>query len=225
MSRVEAASGAKYSTHKEQARKFEPIAPVGTNYTPVGKVDIGALRKAPTPAAKPPPPAAGSRPTFGAKPPAASASSLYGRTIIGGSAPQDAWPEDKPTQVETPPPPPPITASRPPVLPTVSRPAFSAQVSLATMTWLRGVFISEILRGPFPQFQLLLHLLHPPLHRTYLRSRLRMTSSRLSEQPTHQFRFRRRRSSKILSQPLNRNKLRLPNLALAGPLRQVVQRS
>ena len=45
MSRVSAASGAKYSIHKEPARKFEPIGPVGTNYTPVGKVDINAIRK------------------------------------------------------------------------------------------------------------------------------------------------------------------------------------
>ena len=53
MNRVEAASGANYSVHKEQPRKFEPIAPVGTNYTPVGKVDIADLRKVPPPAAKP----------------------------------------------------------------------------------------------------------------------------------------------------------------------------
>ena len=45
MSRVETASGAKYSTHKEPTRKHEPIGPVGTNYTPVGKVDINALRR------------------------------------------------------------------------------------------------------------------------------------------------------------------------------------
>ena len=54
MSRVETASGAKYSTHKEPARKFEPIGPVGTNYTPIGKVDINAIRK--EAAVKPPPP-------------------------------------------------------------------------------------------------------------------------------------------------------------------------
>ena len=45
MKRVRDASGAKYSVHNESARRAEPIAPVGTNYTPVGKVDIGALRK------------------------------------------------------------------------------------------------------------------------------------------------------------------------------------
>jgi len=129
MSRVESASGARYSAHNEQPRKFEPIAPVGTNYTPVGKVDINALRKAPTPAAKPPAPAATSRPAFSPSnsKPVASAGSLYGRTVIGGSAPQDAWPEETPTPIALPPPPPPA-ASRPPVLPTASRPAFSAQV-------------------------------------------------------------------------------------------------
>jgi hypothetical protein len=45
MKRVQSASGASYSVHKEAPRKFEPIAPVGTNYKPVGQVDIGGLRK------------------------------------------------------------------------------------------------------------------------------------------------------------------------------------
>jgi drebrin-like protein len=48
MKRVRDASGAKYSVHNESTRRAEPIAPVGTNYTPVGKVDIGALRKGAT---------------------------------------------------------------------------------------------------------------------------------------------------------------------------------
>ena len=48
MKRVEDSSGARYTAHKEQPRKFEPIAPVGTNYTPVGKVDISELRKSAT---------------------------------------------------------------------------------------------------------------------------------------------------------------------------------
>ncbi|KIP01223.1 hypothetical protein PHLGIDRAFT_97125, partial [Phlebiopsis gigantea 11061_1 CR5-6] len=47
MSRVEAASGAKYSAHKEAPRRFEPIAPVGTNYVPVGRPDIDSLRRPP----------------------------------------------------------------------------------------------------------------------------------------------------------------------------------
>lgn len=45
MKRVEAASGARYSAHKEQARKFEPIAPVGTSYSPIGRPDINELRR------------------------------------------------------------------------------------------------------------------------------------------------------------------------------------
>jgi drebrin-like protein len=131
MSRVESSSGARYSAHNEQPRKLEPIAPVGTNYTPVGKVDINALRKAPTPAAKPPTPVANTRPAFSAPAfsasssrPAVSAGSVYGRTVIGGPAPQDAWPEETPTPAPAPPSPPPAT-SRPPVLPTASRPAAS----------------------------------------------------------------------------------------------------
>ena len=134
MSRVESSSGARYSAHNEQPRKFEPIAPVGTNYTPVGKVDINALKKAPTPAAKP---TATTRPAFSSQAfsssssnPAASAGSLYGRTVVGGSAPQDAWPDEAPAPA---PPSPPPAASRPPALPTTSRPtssrpAFSAMV-------------------------------------------------------------------------------------------------
>jgi hypothetical protein len=130
MSRVEAASGAKYSTHKETARKFEPIAPVGTNYTPIGKPDITTLRKGPTPANAPPPPAA-PRPGFGAPKPAASAASLYGRSVDKRTtAPDEAWPEEtSATTTAPPPPPPPPAASRPPVLPTTSRPSFAASVS------------------------------------------------------------------------------------------------
>jgi drebrin-like protein len=45
MKRVEDSSGARYTAHKEQPRKFVPIAPVGTNYTPT-KVDINELKKA-----------------------------------------------------------------------------------------------------------------------------------------------------------------------------------
>ena len=126
MSRVEAASGAKYSTHKEQPRQFEPIAPVGTVYTPVGKVDIAALRKVPPPAAKPTPPSSSSRPAFSSFKPTVSAGSVYGRTVNPGSAPADAWPEEKPSPSAAPPPPP--AASRPPTFPTANRPAFSAMV-------------------------------------------------------------------------------------------------
>jgi hypothetical protein len=45
MKRVEAASGARYSAHKEKPREFVPIAPVGTSYTPIGRVDMSELRK------------------------------------------------------------------------------------------------------------------------------------------------------------------------------------
>lgn len=45
MKRVEAASGARYTAHKEQARKFEPIGPVGTSYTPIGRPDMTELRR------------------------------------------------------------------------------------------------------------------------------------------------------------------------------------
>ena len=56
MKRVEDSSGSRYTAHKEQPRKFEPIAPVGTSYTPIGKVDINEIRRAapkPVTAAKP----------------------------------------------------------------------------------------------------------------------------------------------------------------------------
>ena len=115
MKRVEAASGAKYSVQKEAPRKAEPIAPPRSSYTPVGKVDIAALKRNVPPAPKPAPPPA--KPT-------ASAASLYGRhaASTSGSAPSDAWPEAKPAAPPLPP------ASRPPTLPTASRPAFSAMV-------------------------------------------------------------------------------------------------
>lgn len=129
MSRVEAASGARYSAHKEQARKVEPIAPVGTNYTPIGKVDISALRNAPSPAAKPVSPSAASRPTYGVSKPSPSAGSLYGRTIIQGSAPQDSWPEEEKSTATPPPPPPPRPVDTPPpAFQPAPRPAFSATV-------------------------------------------------------------------------------------------------
>jgi len=45
MKRVRDASGSKYSVHNEQSRPLEPIAPVGTSYKPIGKVDIAELRR------------------------------------------------------------------------------------------------------------------------------------------------------------------------------------
>lgn len=51
MKRVREASGSKYSVHNEPSKRPEPIAPVGTNYTPVGKVDMASLRAAAPPKA------------------------------------------------------------------------------------------------------------------------------------------------------------------------------
>lgn len=103
MKRVEAASGAKYSAHNEKARKFEPIAPVGTNYTPIGKPDIAAMRRVP------PAP----RPVFGAPVPAPM------KTAPPRNAPDDDdWGDEPPARA-----PPPPAASRPPALPSAPRPA------------------------------------------------------------------------------------------------------
>ena len=124
MSRVESASGAKYSAHNEQARKFEPIAPVGTNYTPVGKVDIAAMRSAAAPI--PPKPAIPSAPRpFGGTVSSSSSSGPTVRTAAVGSAaaasrvPADAWDAPNPTVIATPPPP---AAPRPPAVVAGSRP-------------------------------------------------------------------------------------------------------
>ena len=84
MSRVEGASGAKYSAHKEQPRQIEPIAPVSTAHTPVGKVDIAALRK---PLAKPTLPSSSSRSAFSAVELTASAGSVHGKTVNPAFAP------------------------------------------------------------------------------------------------------------------------------------------
>ena len=132
MSRVESASGAKYSAHNEQPRKMEKIAPVGTNYTPIGRPDIDSLRKgtrpggesAPKPVVQPAPkptlPGV-SRPTYGIPPTASS------RDIPSGKAPPDAW-SDTPQQ----PPPPPVVASTRPV-PSVSH--FNYVKSFEYDTW------------------------------------------------------------------------------------------
>lgn len=45
MTRVQNASGSKYSIQKEAPRKYEPITPVGTAYTPVGQVNVAELRR------------------------------------------------------------------------------------------------------------------------------------------------------------------------------------
>jgi hypothetical protein len=111
MSRVESASGARYSAHKEQARKFEPIAPVGTNYTPVGKVDIAALRSAPSAAPKPTIPSAPRPSAVTATPSAQPVRSAvnFGSKAAASRVPEGSWDAPKPTVVAPPPP----TAPRP----------------------------------------------------------------------------------------------------------------
>jgi hypothetical protein len=108
-----------------------PLLVVGSAYTPDGKVDIAALKKAPPPAVKPTLPSSSSRPAFGSVKPTISADSVYGRTVNPGSAPADAWPEDKPSSPSPAAAPPPLpAASRPQTFPTTSRPAFSAMVCI-----------------------------------------------------------------------------------------------
>ena len=102
MSRVESASGAKYSFQKEQPRKFEPIAPVGSSYSPIGKVDIAAMRRdaAPKPANVPSPASVPApKPGIPSAPrptPAAAASSKP--FTVGGAAraPAGAWDDEPP---------------------------------------------------------------------------------------------------------------------------------
>jgi drebrin-like protein len=110
MSRIESASGAKYSAHNERARKFEPIAPVGTSYTPVGKVDIAAIRSAAAPTAPKPAVPSASRPSVATP----GSQFLSGKTvrdsaISGGAAtarvPEGSWDAPKPTVSAAPPPP------------------------------------------------------------------------------------------------------------------------
>ena len=121
MSRVEASSGARYSAHKEGARKFEPIAPVGTNYKPVGAPDIAALRKGGTSAANPSMSAAATR----SVPLAPARAAGFGQPVPvvfnKASAPDDAW--GAPTVTKAPPLPsgtrPSVVTSTKPV-PTVS---------------------------------------------------------------------------------------------------------
>ena len=120
MSRVEAASGAKYSAHKEAPRRFEPIAPVGTNYVHVGRPDIDSLRRVPpAPSSAPSAPAAARSPPPPSAPRPTAAASGFGRAPAASArvaAPEDAW--DAPVVSKAPPPP---AATRPPVV-TASRP-------------------------------------------------------------------------------------------------------
>jgi drebrin-like protein len=112
-----------------------PIAPVGSSYTPVGKVDINALRSGA--ATKPAPAAPATKPM--SKLAAAQAGgvgsgagitspSLYARGVTVGKAPEDAWGAPTVTKAEPTPaaaPPPPPAAARPPVV-TAARPAPAA---------------------------------------------------------------------------------------------------
>ncbi|TFY53283.1 hypothetical protein EVJ58_g9537 [Rhodofomes roseus] len=107
MSRVEASSGAKYSVQKEAPRKYEPIAPVGTSYTPVGRPDIAAMRASAAPSA--PKPSVPSAPRQ--VPMAPSPAPGMGKAPVANRAPADAWPEESAPA----PPPAPPSASRPPV--------------------------------------------------------------------------------------------------------------
>ncbi|KAI9512505.1 hypothetical protein F5148DRAFT_848842 [Russula earlei] len=134
MSRVESASGSKYSAHLEPERKFEPIAPVGTNYTPVGKVDISALRSAvaPTPPKSAIPSI--SRP-FVATHNAPSSSeqtvqfTAVSNAVPAAQVPADAW--DAPTRTVSAGSKRPLAVPRPP--PSVAAESFSISTGFATV--------------------------------------------------------------------------------------------
>ena len=161
MTKVEAASGARYSAHKEAPRRFEPIAPVGTNYTPIGRPDIAAMRR--TPAVQPSP-ARPAAPSTAPRP----VPQVPPSTVRYGQAParaSDTWEEDKDTVA--PPPPPPATRPTPPAS---SRPSFSVCYSslLVKSCLSLGVFHSpppELFRHPQ-------HRLFPPPFRRNLKTRI-----------------------------------------------------
>ena len=131
MSRVAAASGAKYSIHNEPARRAEPIGPVGTNYTPVGKVDISAIRRETAVKPPPPPQPATTRPLGvgkqWSKPATTGFQSKYTPPPPGKrTAADDDW-EPAPAPVKPTPAPPLPTAARP----THSAPSVSMNKSLS----------------------------------------------------------------------------------------------
>ena len=134
MSRVKAASGVNYTAQKEAPRKFEPIAPVGTNYVPVGKVDIAALRQGAT---KPPTAPAATKPAIPTAPRpvpvAPSPAARFAGGSVGRNAPADAW-ADEPDSFAPPPPPP--AASRPTPAATFAKPApVTSSVSPAELAY------------------------------------------------------------------------------------------
>lgn len=53
MKRVAESGGSKYSTHQEAPQKMERPAPVGTNYTPIGRPDIASMTAKAKPEAAP----------------------------------------------------------------------------------------------------------------------------------------------------------------------------
>lgn len=127
MARVEAVSSAKYIAHREAPRHADPIAPVGTNYIPVGCPDIDALRCPPTAPCPVPGLVASPAPGWAKAP------------VSRAAAPDDAW---DPPSVAQPPPPPsaasrpispaascpaPLAASRPPQAPTPTAPTKPAE--------------------------------------------------------------------------------------------------
>lgn len=165
MSRVEAASGANYSSQAEAPRRYEPIGPVGTNYTPIGKPDIAAMRRggAPGPspsvsAAKPPPPPSAPRPT----PVASSPSPSPNKFAAVSKAPTDAWPEEAPTVSTYPSPP---AASNAPVVNT-PRPLASVGYVLCDPSRVVSDGCSRPLRA--------LYLRHPLQHRRNLKTTIRL---------------------------------------------------
>jgi drebrin-like protein len=135
MARVESASGAKYTAHNERARKFEPIAPVGTNYTPVGKVDIAAIRSAAAPTAPKPAVPSASRPSVATLGPRSSSGKTVRDSAVSGAAaaarvPEGSWDAPMPTVSAAPPPPPAAPRPFPTVVGnTLSVPAHSAAAS------------------------------------------------------------------------------------------------
>ena len=165
MKRVEAASGVHYSAQKEAPRKFEPIAPVGTNYVPVGRPDIAAMRKGPASGPPPAPPAA--KPAIPSAPrpvpTAPSPAPGLGKAPIASKAPTGAWPDESDSFA---PPPPPPAASRP--TPSVAKPA--ASVSAASVhPWFRWLTQCS------PRLALPQQLPRPQPHPSCPRNQPRMT--------------------------------------------------
>lgn len=154
MSRVEGASGARYSAHREAPRRFEPITPVGTNYVPVGAPDIAAMRQAganrnvpttpvtPVAPAAPPKPAA---PAVRSIPLAPSSAAGFGRlsTFNRASDPGNEW--DAPVSRPSPP----SAVTRPPVVAAARPvPVFAPVSAVRSNTHRHPRVSSDVLLGP-----------------------------------------------------------------------------